>query len=60
LHYQIGLDLQEPERILILAIPSEAYSEMQTVPIYELSFQKHNIHVIVYDIDNQTIILWRK
>lgn len=60
LGYQIGLRLQEPDRILYLAIPKFAHAKMLTEPIYMMLMQENNIHFFVYDADNNEIILWQE
>ncbi len=60
LNYQIGIEVQEPDRKLILAIPQETYQEMQTEKLYAASMLKYNVHILVYNIDNQSIVLWQK
>lgn len=60
LNYQVGIEVQEPDRKLILAIPQETYQEMQTEKLYAASMLKYNVHILVYDIDNQSIVLWQK
>ncbi len=58
--YQIGLTIQEPERVLFLAIPAFIYQEMQTEAIYHLALQQQNIHFLVFDTQTNQIILWQK
>lgn len=59
LSYQINLDIQEPERILYLGMPLYAFDRMQKQPFYEIAFDKYNIHLLVVNTQNQSII-WHR
>jgi hypothetical protein len=56
--YQINLDIQEPERLLYLAIPTFAYQKMKQHKFYEVAFQRHNIRLIIFEPNNQIIEKW--
>lgn len=58
--YQIGLSIQEPERVLFLAIPAFIYEEMKTEAIYHLALEQQNIHFLVFDTLTNQVILWQK
>lgn len=59
LNYQLALNEQEPDRKLILAIPEDAYAEMQKEPLYEVALGEYKITYFVYNANNQTITLWK-
>lgn len=58
LAYQVNLNIQEPERRLYLAIPEAAYNKMQQQSFFSVIFQQYNIHLIIFDSNQQIITEW--
>lgn len=58
LNYRAGLMLQEPDRIVFLAIPKESYLEIEETPMFKLSCEINKINIIVYDLKNDKILSW--
>jgi hypothetical protein len=57
--YQINLELQEPDRLLFLAIPALTYEKMLKQRIFEVVFERYNIHFLIYEPVEKSIILWK-
>ncbi len=45
----------DPERILYLAIPLNAYNEFFTRPFIQSVIQRGQVSLIVYDVENSTL-----
>lgn len=58
LNYRVGLMLQEPDRIIYLAIPKKSYKEIQNTPMFKLSCEVNTINILVYDLENDKILTW--
>lgn len=58
LNYRISMKVQEPNRILVLAIPEHIYEKMENEPIYLLSLSEYNIPFFVYNLQNEIITKW--
>jgi XisH protein len=59
LNYQVALDTVEPDRILYIAIPEQGYKRLLKEGITKLSIERFAIKIIIFDIDNQSIIQWK-
>lgn len=56
--YRTALQVQEPERILYLAAPSEIYDTFLATPfIQELTALNH-LYMLIYNVDKQEIERW--
>ncbi|MFN0200180.1 MAG: element excision factor XisH family protein [Bacteroidia bacterium] len=60
LMYQICMKTHEPDRKLWLAIPEHIYFSMEREDFYQQTFTKHHISFLVFDIDNESIVLWQE
>lgn len=60
LNYQLGIDVQEPERILYAAIPEKAYNILSPQGFIQMMLAKYKVHLIVYEPNSQTITNWIK
>lgn len=58
--YQIGLEEQEPGRVLFVAIPLIAYERLESQPFFEKVCKRTKLKVIVFDPGQQTIVKWKK
>lgn len=58
--YQINLELQEPDRLLFLAIPALTYEKMLKQRVFEVVFDRFNIHFLIYEPLEKSIILWKQ
>lgn len=57
--YQINLEIQEPDRIIFLAIPKFAWDKMLTQPFYEVVLQRQHIHCLIFEPESETIVTWK-
>ena len=60
LNYKVGLLEVETERILYLALPEDAYLYLWELPLVRKSIEFYDIKLIVYRIEKNNILLWRK
>lgn len=47
--YQVNMDLQEPERVLYLAIPQPSFERMSRQRIFDVVTQRYSVNIVVYD-----------
>ena len=57
--YRAALQQQETDRILYLAVPSHVYDSFFTMGFIQSLIQQNQIHLIVYDIEQEAIALWQ-
>lgn len=60
LDYELGLEEQEPERTIFLAIPEKIYQRIQKIPILLKALDKFDVKIILFDPSSETIIQWLK
>ena len=60
LSYRLGLSATEPERILYLAVPLDAYETFFQLEFTQEAIQLYQILLIVYDPVNEVIVQWRR
>lgn len=58
--YQVGLEEQEPERILFVAIPLIAYERLEAQPFFNKVSRRVDLRAIVFDPKQQIIVKWKK
>ncbi len=58
-NYRYALADSEPERVLYLAIPLNAYNEFFTRPFIQSVIQRGQVNLIVYDVENEEIVRWQ-
>ncbi len=56
--YLAGLELQEPNRKLYLAISTKAYQALMENPLSKLSLRRFNVRVIIVNINTNRIVQW--
>jgi XisH protein len=57
--YRAALQKQESERILYLAVPGNVYDSFFTIGFIQSLVQQNQIHLIVYDIEQEEIAQWQ-
>jgi XisH protein len=57
--YRAALQKQENERILYLAVPGNVYDSFFTMGFIQSLVQQNQIHLIVYDIEQEAIAQWQ-
>lgn len=58
LSYKVGLEVQEPNRILYLAVPKEAYDEFFKLPFAQMMVERYEVRLIVYDPQEEVLLKW--
>jgi XisH protein len=56
--YELLLKKHDPNRVLYLAIPDDAYDELSSEPIIQEFLALYHIKIIVYDTLKKEIITW--
>ena len=57
--YRAALQQQENERILYLAVPGNVYDSFFTMGFIQSLIKQNQIHLIVYDLEQETISQWQ-
>ncbi len=58
LSYKIALEIQEPERVLYLAVPQETFNEFFTLDFTRAAIERYDLKIIVYEIAKEEIVQW--
>lgn len=56
--YRRGVARVEPELVLFMAIPEDAYIELQTRPFYMELIEEEDIKLLVFNPFNKNIVAW--
>ncbi len=59
-YYSLALEEQEPGRTLFLAVPMGTYDSIFKEPLTQKAMERYNIHVLVYHIEQEKIVLWKR
>ncbi|MBW4648224.1 MAG: XisH family protein [Kastovskya adunca ATA6-11-RM4] len=59
LNYRLALEKLEPERMLYLAVPEDAYSEFFTDEFIQQAAEAYHLNLIVFNPVQETIVLWK-
>jgi hypothetical protein len=60
LDYELGLEEQEPNRIIFLAIPDKIYHKIEKIPLLMKAINHYNLNIIVFDPITEIIEQWLK
>lgn len=60
MNYRRALRVQEPNRILYLAVPNNIYEQFFRVRFIEEGIEEYQIKLIIYDIKERRIVKWTK
>lgn len=60
LNYRRALRAQEPSRVLYLAVPSQTYDEFFRLRFIQEGIEEYRIELLVYDIENRSIVKWTR
>lgn len=60
LDYEIGLEEQEPDRRIVLAVTAEVFDKITKIPLLMRALDKFRVSVMVFDHKNEVIIQWIK
>jgi hypothetical protein len=58
LNYRRALRNQEPNRVLYLAVPSQTYDEFFRLRFIAEGIEEYQIHLLVYDVEERSIVKW--
>lgn len=58
LDYGLGLEEQEPERLIFLAIPEKTYQKIKKIPILLKALGRYQIKVVIFDPMTEEIKQW--
>jgi XisH protein len=58
--YALLLEEQEPNRIPFLAMPKDAYDDLIREPIVQTFLDRHNVKLIIFDVQNPIIHAWKR
>ena len=56
--YRSLLSRKEPERIIYLAVPAAAYTNVFRSPVGEVALQDFALRLVVFDAEKETIVEW--
>ena len=59
INYRSVLQIQEPDRLLYLAVPLDTYDTFFTLPFTKAIVQQNQMKLLVYDIDREAIVQWQ-
>jgi hypothetical protein len=60
LSYRLALTATEPDRVLYLAVPSDAYETFFQLPFSEAAIAQYQVKLMVYDSTTEEISQWIK
>lgn len=58
--YSVALGIEDPQRILFLAVPEEVWLNFFEKPLIQKSLERIGARVIVYDPQENAIVIWIK
>jgi len=58
LNYRLALELNEPDRILYMAVPVAIHEAFFQPEFLQISVERHQVNRIVYDPVNEVIVQW--
>lgn len=58
LSYRLALEATEPERVLFLAVPQDAYDTFFQLDFTVAAIQRYQLKIIVYDTQTEAIVQW--
>jgi len=60
LNYRRALRAQEPNRVLYLAVPSQTYDEFFRLRFIQEGVEEYQIYLLVYNVEDRSIVKWIK
>ena len=60
LDYESGIEDQEPDREIYLAMPVGAWQKIQKIPLLLKNLNKYTVDLLIYDVETKTIVEWIK
>ena len=59
LNYSLGLEEQDPERLLYLAVPVQVYTTFFKRSAVQKALSRFNVRVLLVNIDTKTVVEWK-
>ncbi len=59
INYRYALEVQEPDRVLYLAVPLNAYNDFFTKCFIQSVIQRSQVNLLVYDVEVEEIVKWQ-
>ncbi|MDB9517508.1 XisH family protein [Roseofilum reptotaenium CS-1145] len=59
INYRAALHIQEPDRILYLAVPDRIYNRFFQLDFPASRLQENSVKLIVYNVELEAILLWK-
>jgi hypothetical protein len=59
INYRYALEVQEPERVLYLAVPLNAYNDFFTKSFIQSVIERSQVNLLVYDVETEGIVRWQ-
>lgn len=56
--YRMALEVEEPNRILHLAVPQDVYDAFFRLPFGQFAIQRYGLKLIVYVVEQEVIAQW--
>lgn len=56
---QLALLQEDPERVLYLAVPDDAYDRLFTLQCIQDALRYNEVHYLVYDVQAEVIVRWQ-
>jgi hypothetical protein len=60
LYYSVALEFIQSDRVLYLAIPDDIYSDFFAEPITSELVRRFSIRLIIYSVEKEKIVQWKK
>jgi hypothetical protein len=58
-NYQLALLQEDPERVLYLAVPEDAYERFFTLQFIQDALRYNAVRYLVYDVQTEVIVRWQ-
>ncbi len=59
LNYGLGLEEQEPDRMLFLAVPVQVYTTFFKRAVVQKAIARYNMRLVLVDLDTETVTEWK-
>ncbi len=57
--YEIGLSVQEPERIPFLAIDQKTAHRLEKYLVIQMAFELKHVRLLIFELETETIVSWQ-
>ncbi len=60
INYEVGLELQEPDRRLFLAIPEKVFDQLKKYTTVALALKREEVRILIIDPLTESIVKWEE